>query len=587
MKSLRRVLSFTKPYRLPLIGAVALLVISILMMLVVPRLLQYVIDEGITPGEMPTIIRGALVMLAAALAGALATVFQAIFMARVAEGMAYDIRNQLFNRIQTLSFGNLDRLQTGQLMTRVSSDVDVVKMFTNMGLLMIIRAGMMMIGSLVFLILTDWELSLIMVVLIPLLVVIFVSFARRVGPLFMIVQQKLAELNTIVQENLAGVQVVKAFVRESFEVERFEERNTDYMQQHIKVGRIIAVAFPIILLLANLGTLVVIGFGGMRVIGGWLSVGELVAFNNYLMTTMFPMLMLGMVLSMLSSADASAERVMEVLDSGSLVTDAPSAVELGTMTGQVAFENVSFHYATEDEECCEEVLRNVSFTVMPGQKVALLGATGSGKSTMVNLIPRLYDVTEGCVLIDGIDVRDVTQQSLRSQIGIVLQQVTLFSGTIRENIAYGTSDASLDDVIAAAKIAQAHDFIMRMPDGYDSQVESRGANLSGGQKQRIAIARALLIDPRILVLDDSTSSVDMETEFQIQEALDALATDRTTFIIAQRISSVLSADKIIVLDRGEIAAQGSHQELLQISPIYKEIYHSQLNGNRLGEAVAR
>jgi ATP-binding cassette subfamily B protein len=573
-----------KPYRVLLIVSVGLLVISILMMLVVPRLLQYIIDEGITPGEMSVILQGSLVMLVAALIGAAATVFQAIFMARVSEGMAYDIRNELIDRIQTLSFGNLDILQTGQLMTRVSSDVDVVKMFSNMGLMMIIRAVMMMIGSLGFLIVTDWKLSLIMIVLIPLLVVIFLSFARRAGPLFMIVQQKLADLNTVVQESLAGVQVVKAFVREEYEIERFEDRNTSYMLQYIKVGRMMAVAFPIIMLLANLATLAVIGFGGMRVIGELLSVGELVAFNNYMMTTMFPMLMLGMVLTMLTSADASAKRVMDVLESEALVTDAPSARELTAMRGQVSFENVSFHYATE--ECCEEVLRNVSFTVEAGQRVALLGATGSGKSTLVNLIPRFYDVTEGRVLIDGVDVRDVTQYSLRSQMGIVLQQITLFSGTVRDNIAYGAPNASLDDVIAAAKIAQAHDFIMRMPDGYDSKVESRGANLSGGQKQRIAIARALLVDPSILILDDSTSSVDMETEFQIQEALDALTTNRTTFIIAQRISSVLSADKIIVLERGEIAAQGSHQELLQISPIYREIYYSQLNGNRVGAEAA-
>ncbi len=584
MKSIRRIIQFIRPYRRWFFTATGLLLISDISMLVIPRLLQYVIDQGITPGQMAVITRGAVIMVAAALIGAAANVLQAISMARVSEGMAYDIRNRLFDRIQTLSFGNLDRLQTGQLMTRVSSDVDVVKMFTNMGVTMIFRAGIMMLGSVVFLVITDWQLSLIMVVLVPALVVIFTSFARRAGPLFMIVQQKLAALNTIVQENLAGVQVVKAFAREGFEIERFEARNADYMQQFIKVGRLMAVAFPIILLLASLSTLAVISFGGMQVIGGRLSVGELVAFNNYLMSTMFPMMMLGMVLAMLSSADASAQRVMEILDSEALVVDSPLAIALGQMTGRVAFENVSFHYASE--ECCEEVLRNVSFSVEPGQKVAVLGATGSGKSTLVNLVPRFYDATEGRVLIDGVDVREMTQHSLRSQIGVVLQEVTLFSGTVRENIAFGAPDASLDEVIAAAKIAQAHDFIMRMPEGYDSPVEARGANLSGGQKQRIAIARALLVNPSILILDDSTSSVDMETEFQIQEALDALAMDRTTFIIAQRISSVLSADKIIVLDRGQITAQGTHQELLATSPIYREIYTSQLNGNLVGAIAA-
>lgn len=583
MKSIRRALRFLRPYLRFVFAGLALLVLSIVMELAVPRLLQYVIDQGITPREMSVITRGALMMIGVASIEALATVGHAIFMARLSQGAAFDIRNLLFRRIQSLSFGNLDHMQTGQLMTRVSSDVDILRMFMSMGIGLIVRAGLMMVGSLTLLVITDWQLSLIMLVLIPSVIAIFVGFARTAAPLFTLVQQKLAALNTIVQETLAGVQVVKAFAREPFEIERFEDRNVEYMQQFIKVGRLMATAFPILMLLANLGILVVIWQGGIHVIQGRLTVGELVAFNNYLMTTLFPMLMMGMVLTMLSSAEASAERVMEILDTEPLVADQPSARDLGRIAGHVVFENVSFHY--DGDDCCEEVLSNINLVVKPGERVAVLGATGSGKSTLVNLIPRLYDVIEGTILIDGVDVRDATQVSLRSQIGVVLQETMLFSGTIRENIAYGAPDASLEAVIAAAKIAQAHDFIMQMPEGYDSAVEARGANLSGGQKQRIAIARALLIDPAILILDDSTSSVDMETEFQIQQALEQLKANRTTFIIAQRISSVLNADKIIVLDRGQIVASGAHQELLQTSPIYREIYYSQLNGDRLGEAA--
>ena len=587
MQALLRVLRFMRPYRRLALAGLALLIATIGTELAVPRLTEYVIDKGITPKDIATILRGSLTMIGVALFGALFAVLMAVFLARISQGMAFDLRNTLFEHIQRLSFGNLDRLQTGQLMSRLSSDVDMVRLFASMGLMMMARAVLMMIGSLVLLFAIDWQLALIMLVLMPAAIVLFWLFAKKARPMFKAVQQKLADLNTIVQENLAGVEVVKAFVRAKYEIERFEERNVDYMQNHIKVGRLLALAFPLILLLANLGTLAVIWLGGVQVIEGQLSVGELVAFNTYVLTTMFPMMMLGMVIGMLSGAVASAERVLEILDTEPLITEAPTGGTHVPVAGRVAFENVTFHYdgTGDDDPCTEEVLRGISFNVEPGQTIALLGATGSGKSTVVNLIPRFYDVTEGRVLIDGMDVRDMTLGSLRSQIGIVLQETTLFTGTVRENIAYGRPDATEEEIVAAAKAAQAHEFIMQMPDGYNSMIEERGANLSGGQKQRLAIARALLINPRILILDDSTSSVDMETEFLIQEALDDLMGNRTSFIIAQRISSVLKADQIMVLDRGQIVACGTHQELMQSSPIYQEIYNSQLNGDRVREAA--
>jgi ATP-binding cassette subfamily B protein len=379
------------------------------------------------------------------------------------------------------------------------------------------------------------------------------------------------------QENLAGVRVVKAFARERWEGERFGLTNLELRGAGLRVGRMFAFVIPLIFAIANLGTLTVVWGGGYQVIADRLTIGELVAFQSYLMMTMFPMIMLGMIIMAVSQAGAGAERIFEILDTEVEVTDRPDAAELPPIQGWVGFENVTFRYFRDQEP----VLKGVSFVAEPGQTVALFGATGSGKSTVINLIPRFYDVSEGRVTLDGRDVRDVTLESLRHQIGIVLQETVLFGGTIRENIAYGRPDATEEEITAAAEAAEAHDFIMSFPDGYDTAVGERGATLSGGQKQRIAIARALLVDPRILILDDSTSSVDMETEYRIQQALERLRGGRTSFVIAQRISTVQSADLVVVLDAGEIAAIGTHQELLERSPIYAEIYCSQLEDDRV------
>ena len=573
MKSLREISKYLLPYRSWVLAALGLVVIEALAQLVIPRLLQYVIDQGITPRQMNIILTGAVLMLGAAAIGGVCTVLRAIYAARFSQSMAYDIRNDLFERIQRLSFGNLDRMQTGQLITRVSSDVDMVRMFTSMGFIMIVRGVFLLLGSLIFLIATNARLSLIMLALIPSVGLIFTYLARKARPLFKLLQERLGDLNTVVQENLSGMEVVKAFVREDHEIERFAEKNTAYTHQAVRVFRLMATAFPVVLLVVNLGVLAVVLLGGMQVIGGTLTVGELVAFSNYLMTAMFPIVMLGMIISMMPSADASAERILEVLNTEPDVQESEAATSLAGMKGRVDFEKVSFHY---NGSAAAEVLKDINLSIKPGQTIALLGATGSGKTSLVNLIPRFYDAAGGRVLIDGMDVRQFTEHSLRSQIGIVMQQPLLFSGTVAENVAYGRPEASAAEIEAAARAAQAHDFIIGMPEGYQSQVEARGANLSGGQKQRLAIARALLVKPAILILDDSTSSVDMDTEFHIQEALDELMKDRTTFIIAQRISSVLKADQIIVLERGEIAAQGTHSELIKSSPIYSEICRSQL-----------
>ena len=371
-------------------------------------------------------------------------------------------------------------------------------------------------------------------------------------------------------------------MRRNYENERFEKVNTDYMGQQINVMQKLAMVFPTLFLILNLGTVAIVWFGGVQVIQGTLTTGEIIAFSNYLMTTMFPILMLAMIIGMAAAAEASAGRIKKVLVNEPEIKDKPNARVLTDFSGKVTFENVSFSYNGNGDP----VLKNISFEAEPGQTVAILGATGSGKSSLISLIPRFYDVTEGRIMVDGMDIRDITQASLLENIGIALQESVLFSGTIRDNIRYGRPDASDEEVIAAAKAAQAHDFIMEFAEGYDAVVEQRGANLSGGQKQRIAIARALLVQPKILILDDSTSAVDVETEVEIQAALEKLMVNRTSFVVAQRISTVLDADKILVLEDGQIAAEGRHADLLESSSIYREIFDSQLGSGNTVAALA-
>ena len=584
MPSLQRIFRFMRPYLWYLFFGFWATALPVAMELSVPRLLQFMIDEGIRPRQMDMIALGAFWMFVAAIIGALSTLAQGWCRAVVSQGLAFDIRHAVFRHIQSLSFANLDQMQTGRLMTRVSSDVDVVRMFSSAGLALLLRVLLMIIGSIFMLLITDWQLSLIMFAVAGVSAVFIRYLMLQATRLFGVVQLKLGELNTLVQENLAGIQVVKAFVRGRYEIDQFEASNSDYRERNIEVGVLMAVAMPVLQALTNVGTVAVLWFGGLSVLGDRLTIGELIAFNNYLMIGMSPLLFLGNLLMMAARAEASAERVLEVLDTPPRLQIAAQPHRAERITGPVTFDNVSFHYTRRDLSKSngagpvsgEDVLQGISFRAEPGDQIALLGATGAGKSTLVNLIPRFYDVHGGAVTVDGVDVREWDAQALRGQIGMVLQETILFSGSVRENIAFGAAQATLDEVIAAAKAAQAHDFISAMPDGYDSVIEAGGANLSGGQKQRIAIARALLVKPGILVFDDSTSAVDMETEYKIQAALEELAAESTTFIIAQRITSVLGADQILVLDQGRIAERGTHHELLASSRIYREIYESQL-----------
>ena len=490
----------------------------------------------------------------------------------VSQNIAFDLRNELFAKIQRLSFSYHDRNRTGQLMIRATDDVEKVRVFVGQGLLMAIQALILLVGSLAMLFATNWRLTLTVLAILPLALILFTFFGRITQPLFGAVQRKLSALNTVLQENLAGMKVVQAFAREADQQSRFKSAADELMDQQIKVARVFTFLFPLIFLIANLGQAAVLYWGGKQIIDGLLTLGEWQKFSLYLVYVFFPIGQLGFIISQMSQAGASANRIFEIIDVKNEVVDQPGAISLPAVKGQVEFQNVTFRYFGNSEP----VISNVSFSAEPGEMVAILGATGSGKSSIINLIPRFYDVSEGKLLIDGHDIRTVTIESLRRQIGIVLQETNLFSGTIRDNIAFGRPQASDEEITAAAKAAAAHDFIMSFPDGYGTAVGERGATLSGGQKQRIAIARALLLDPHILILDDSTSSVDVGTEVQIQRALDQLMKGRTSFVIAQRISTVLNADKIIVLDKGRIAASGRHADLMENSPIYSEIYRSQL-----------
>ncbi len=502
--------------------------------------------------------------------------FVQTFMAEtLSQNVAFEFRNELFAKIQRLSFSYHDRNRTGQLMIRATDDVERLRMFIGQGLVLALQALVLLVGALAILTLTNWKLMLVVMPILPVALFMFMLFGRLAQPLFTEVQIRLSRLNTILQENLAGLQVVKAFVRERSEQKKFNAAADQVMDQQIKVSRTFSFIFPIVFLVGNLGQAAALYFGGRQILDGTLTIGEWQKFSLYLLYVFFPLGQLGFIISLTAQAAASADRIFEILDAKNEVEDKPDARPLDGVQGRVKFDAVSFRYFSGGEP----VLSNVSFEANPGQTIALLGATGSGKSSIINLIPRFYDASEGRVLIDGHDVRDITLDSLRNHIGIVLQETTLFSGTIRDNIAFGRPDAAMDEIIAAAQAAAAHDFITEFPNGYDTPVGERGTTLSGGQKQRVAIARALLMNPQILIMDDSTSSVDLVTEYRIQQALDELMVGRTSFVIAQRISTVLNADQIIVLDKGRIAAQGTHAELLENSPIYAEIYHSQLIGD--------
>ncbi len=591
MNDIFKLSAFVKPYRKRALMALILLTTLVFMDLAIPRLIQRIIDQGIAQQNQGVVIQTGLLMLGISVLSTFFAIGNNILSVQVGESVARDLREAFFLKIQTFSFGNLDRLKTGQLMVRLTSDVSALQRLTQVSLRIGTRAPLMMIGSLILMVNTSPSLALTMLPLLLVTSAMVVFFALKMEPLFRSVQHRLDRLNTLLQENVAGVRLVKAFARADFEGRRFETANEAFTDHSIRVMQFMASMSPVLTMCVNVGLVIVVWAGGLGAIQGELSVGQVVAFTNYLLTTMTPLIMMSRLSNVWANGIASARRVGEVLDTAPEVQDMPGALALPAASrGQVVLEDVVFGY---DGRSDESVLAGVNLVAEPGQTVAILGATGAGKSTLVNLVPRFYDVTAGRISIDGLDIRQARQDSLLARIAIVPQETILFSGTVRDNIRYGSPEVSDEEVMAAAQAAQAHDFILQLPQGYDTHVEARGVNLSGGQKQRIAIARALLTQPKILILDDSTSAVDVETETKIQEALEAQAHQpaspaaplRTSLVVAQRISTVLRADKIVVIDKGRIVAEGTHRELMQSSPIYREIYDSQLgDGFHLPEA---
>ncbi len=585
MRNVARLLGFVRPYSRLALLALVMLVALVGLDLALPRLIQRIIDEGIAKHDRALVVQTALLMLGISAVSTVVAIINNIFSVRVGEGVARDLREALFLKIQQYSFGNLDRQKTGPLLVRLTSDVAAVKSLTQISLRIGTRAPLLMVGSLLLMTMTSGRLAL---TLLPLLLVtagLIALFVARMEPLFQRVQQRLDVLNGVLQENVAGARLVKALVRADYEGERFGRANTEMTQRSVAVLRLMSVMTPVLTMCINVGVVLVIWVGGAQSIRGELSLGQVVAFTNYLFTTMTPLLMMTMLSNTWASGLASLGRMESILDAVPDVRDAPDAVSVqASDSAEVSFEDVSFSYGGEGTDAA---LREITLHAAPGQTIALLGSTGAGKSTLVSLIPRFYDVTSGRVRAFGRDVRALTQDSLVSNVGYVPQETVLFSGTVRDNLRYGRPDASEEDVVRAARAAQAHDFITALPDGYDSRVEQRGANFSGGQRQRLAIARALLLAPKLLILDDSTSAVDVETETRLQAALAADEGGRTTFLVAQRISTVLDADTIVVLEKGRVVATGTHRELMATSVVYREIYDSQLGrGLAADEAVA-
>lgn len=577
---MKKLLIYLKPYWKVALLAPLLMVIEVVCDLSQPALLARIVDQGIVKGNIPLILRTGLLMIGIAFIGMIGGVGCTIASTIASQGFGTDLRASVFRKIQSFSFSTLDRFKASTLITRLTNDITQLQNLVMMSLRIVVRAPLLFLGGIIMTIYINYKLASILVFVIPLLLLIFLYMVRRSFPLFTIVQQKIDKLNAVILENLLGIRVVKAFVREELEKLRFNNANEELMQASLNAFMLMITFMPLIMLIMNISVVSVLWFGGLLVDRGDMHVGQIMASVNYITQILFSLMMIGNIFVFISRASASAERVNEILEAEIDIENSPNSSRTPITKGEVIFDNVSFSYNSQGGEL---VLKDISFTASPGEVVAILGTTGSGKSTLVNLIPRLYDVTSGRILVDGRDVRDIDLEVLRSSISAVPQETILFSGTIRDNILWGNESATEEEIIESAKIAQAHDFIMSFPDGYDTVIGQRGVDLSGGQKQRIAIARAIIKKPVILILDDCTSAVDLATEQRILKGLKGLK-KCTTFIIAQRISTVMNADKILVLDDGELIAQGTHSELLQNCPLYQEIYRSQMGEEVLVDA---
>jgi ABC-type multidrug transport system fused ATPase/permease subunit len=578
-QTLWRIFGLLRPHWIMSLGTLGSAIMATVFALIVPWLLAWVVDDGTSSGHWGPLLLAAAAVLVVSASRGLFAYWQGYLSQALSVVVAYDLRKRVYNHLQRLSFSFHDESETGQLMSRLTADIEGVRNAIPLGFLRTIVA-VLTFGSVSIILATiDWQLALVTMVCVPVLIILASQVARRLRPLWAATQRETGALGTVMQESLSGRRVVMSFVREDFEMGKYETKNREVRDLTLAAMRLSAWNQPLMLLALNLVTVLVLWVGGAAVIGHTINLGELVAVTQYVLLLATPVRSFGFMITWLMRSVASGERLFEVLDTDPVIVDKPDAAGLSHMEGSVRFEHVSFAYGNGSE-----VLHDISIDAAPGQVVALLGATGSGKSTILQLLPRFYDVTEGCILVDGLDVRDVRQEDLRRSIGFVLQDVFLFNATVRENISFGLPGASEEQIVAAAKVARLHDFVSSLPDGYDTWIGERGVTLSGGQKQRVAIARTILLNPAILVLDDSTSSVDMETEYLIQEALEALMHNRTTFVVASRLRTIKSADQIVVLDKGRIIERGTHETLLAAGGAYRRLYDAQLRDQEEFEA---
>ena len=572
---MKRYWKYIKPYLPAFIIGPILMIVEVIGEVVLPKFMANIINIGAANHDVPYIIGMGVVMVITALLMMAGGVGGAYFAAKAAISFSSDLRSDVFDQVQKFSFANLDRFSTGSLVTRLTNDITQVQNLINMALRMMLRAPGMLIGALIMAFMMNARLALVILVVIPILILVIVLIIKTAFPRFDTMQKKLDMLNSNIQEVLTNVRVVKSFVRGEYEEERFAKSNENLKTASLSAFNAIIFTMPVMMFLMNATTLAVVWFGGKQILAGQMPVGDLTAFTSYIVQILMSLMMLAMVLLQSSRAIASLHRIMEVLDTKVTLTDEDCALPDKTVdSGRVEFKDVTFRYYKENKE---PVLSHISFTIETGQVLGIIGSTGSGKTTLVQMIPRLYDVDQGEVLVDGVNVKDYSLKHLREGVGMVLQKNVLFSGSIMENLMWGDEQASEEEIVRAAKAAQADDFVNSFTDGYETELGQGGVNVSGGQKQRLCIARALLKKPKILILDDSTSAVDTATEAKIRESFSGTLKDTTKIIIAQRITSVMEADKILVLDDGEIVGMGGHEQLLADCEAYREIYYSQMD----------
>lgn len=577
---MRSVLEFIKPYKKLALLAPLMMLLEVAAELSMPKIMTYLINQGVGTGNTVLIAKLGIGMLVIAIVGIIGGIGCLICSAIVSQRTGTDLRKAAFEKIQTFSFHNIDTFSTPSLITRLTNDITQIQLVIMMCLRMMIRSPLLCIGSIIMAFSINVKIASLFIAVVLLLALAVFLILRAAMPKFKLVQEKLDKVNTVMRECLAGIRVVKAFVRNDYEIEKFSAVNTDYKNTTISAFKIMMLMMPTMMILVNGTTIAILWFGGLQAQAGTMEVEEIMACITYLMQMMMATMMLAMNFMFISRAKVSTDRLTEILETAVDITDPKKPKLPVAAKGKVEYKNVAFRYKVGSGDA---VLENITFTAEPGETIGILGETGSGKSTLVNLLPRLYDVTEGQILVDGIDVREYKISELRKRVAVVLQETILFSGTIRDNIKWGKKDATEEEVIAAAKAAQAHDFIMELPEKYDTELGQRGVNVSGGQKQRISIARALIQNPNIIIFDDSTSAVDSLTEKNIRQGMKETHNDCTKFIIAQRISSVRHADKILVLSGGRIVAQGNHNYLMETSEDYREILASQMKKGVMAE----